>query len=146
MTNHFTANPNHLYPGQDRFHRFEATDNPVESTGQSNKMTLKIPVSLHQLVRLQTPVASFPRQKLNKITASRLCRQLDRNTLKTVMLGDPSYFVAEIDGDLIPAINFHFQGHECDVYFGDPLLFKWVNQDRFFYSLSVLQDNIKGAI
>lgn len=50
--NHFTANSDHRYFGENRRNRYEATNNPIISTGKSDRITLEIKPSDLQIIRL----------------------------------------------------------------------------------------------
>lgn len=67
---------------------------------------------------------------------------LQPELLRTILRGNPKPFTIRSDGKSVSAINFRYRHQECDIFLVEPILLKWVSQDRFFDSFQELKEAI----
>lgn len=92
MTNHFTANPDYRYWGEDRRHKYDAPNNPVIARGKPWKVTLDSEKTKAKMQRTKHQLNLAKQQYSNALKAYLVKEYIKmRSTTNLPLLDDPVY-------------------------------------------------------
>lgn len=73
---------------------------------------------------------SYDKKTMN--LENKLADHIPPEFIPIILKGSPELFDLEVGGEIVEAVNFWYQGQECDCYLIEPLFLKQVDTDKVF--------------